>query len=450
MFKFIKKILRIFNIEVFNLKKINQNKLKIIDIKKKNQNKFLKTFNFFFAFINSKYFLLNIQSFEAENIQFYLYDSKPSKLYPNKDLVKSKNLGVVAVSGFGSSGSGLIIDYLNQYNSFIDPKPNHHPFEFRFIKDPGGVLDLRDHILNNNYYWNNYAYIQNFLEQVKISSRSWKRNFITKTLWDYDSGCHVGFSFDEITNNKFSVISKNFIDDLIEAKNKFKWWNYYRHLNFSDQMINNFKNKFVREENSYLVLYKKLNADTLNSKFKKYLQDIFIEMVNYNLNKFYWHYENIEQIKKFTLILDQGVSPISAMRSLEILPDNSKIIIVHRDPRDVYLSTEGFFPSNPEEFCKIYESEVLKAKQQKNENILHINFENFVFNSKSEVKKLESFLEIDRSYSFFDKKKLMRSRYNLNWSRSRIGKWKNVNEEKKEKIDYIFKRLKHLCYEQNL
>ena len=447
MFKFIKKILRIFNIEVFNVKKINQNKLKIIEIKKKNQNKFIKIFNLFFAFINSKYFLLNTQPFEAENIQFYLYNFKPSKLYLNRNLVKSKNLGVVAVSGFGSSGSGLVIDYLNQYNSFIDPKPPHHPFEFRFIKDPGGVLDLRDQILNNNYYWNNFAYIQNFLEQVKISSRSWKKNFITKTLWDYDSGCHVGFSLDEITNNKFSVISKNFINDLIETKNKFKWWNYYRHLNFSDQIINNFKNKFGREENSYLVLYKKLNTDTLNLKFKNYLQDIFVEMVNYNLNKFYWHYENLEQIKKFTLILDQGVSPISAKRSLEILPDNSKIVIVHRDPRDVYLSTEDFYPDNPEDFCKIYESEVSKALKQEDQDILHIKYENFVLNSKTEIERLKTFLKIDSSYSFLDTKKLMRTKYNLNWSKSRVGKWKNVDDNKKEKINYIYKRLKHLCYE---
>ena len=46
-------------------------------------------------------------------------------------------------------------------------------------------------------FWNN----QNFFKVLE-------KNFITKTLWDYDSGCHVGFSLDEITNNKFSIISK--------------------------------------------------------------------------------------------------------------------------------------------------------------------------------------------------------------------------------------------------
>jgi hypothetical protein len=447
MFKCIKKILRIFNIEIFNIKKINQNKIDFANIKKENQIGIIKILNFFCTFLNLKYFLLNIEPLEAENIQFYLYDFNPKKTNLSGTIVKNTNLAVVAVNGFGYSGSGLVIDYLNQYNSFIDPKPSHHPFEFRFIKDTGGVLDLRDHMLNNSYYWNNYSYIQNFLQQVKITSRPWKKNFITKFLWDYDEGNHVGFSLDEMTNNKFSILSKNFINDLIEVKKKFKWWNHYRHLNFTDQIIKNFGNKFLNNEESYLVLNKKFDAETLNLKFKNYLQDVFVEIANYSVNKHYWHYENIDQIKKFTLILDQGVAPVLAKKSLEILPDNSKIVIVHRDPRDVYLSTEDFFPDNPEDFCKIYESEVSKALKQEDQDILHIKFENFVFNTKTEIERLKTFLKIDSSYSFLDTKKLMRTKYNLNWSKSRVGKWKNVDDNKKEKMNYIYKRLKHLCYE---
>ena len=139
-------------------------------------------------------------------------------------------------------------------------------------------------------------------------------------------------------------------------------WNNYIHLNFSQEIINNIKTNLLNKKKDTLY-YIKLNANDLNSKFKKYLQDIFVEMANYNLNKFYWHYERINEIKKFTLILDQGVSPVSAHKSLEILPDNSKIIIVHRDPRENHLST-GFFPDNPEDFCKIYESEVSEAKSK--------------------------------------------------------------------------------------
>ena len=37
MFKFIKKVFRIFFIEIFNLKKLNQNKLSAVEIKKKSK-----------------------------------------------------------------------------------------------------------------------------------------------------------------------------------------------------------------------------------------------------------------------------------------------------------------------------------------------------------------------------------------------------------------------------
>ena len=119
------------------------------------------------------------------------------------------------------------------------------------------------------------------------------------------------------------------------------------------------------------------------------------------------------------------------------MPDNSKNSHCSQDPRDVYLSTEDFFPDNPEDFCKIYESEVSKALKQEDQDILHIKFENFVFNTKTEIERLKTFLKIDSSYSFLDTKKLMRTKYNLNWSKSRVGKWKNVDDNKKEKMNYI-------------
>ena len=52
MFKFIKKILRIFNIEIFNIKKINQNKIDFANIKKENQIGIIKILNFFCTFLN--------------------------------------------------------------------------------------------------------------------------------------------------------------------------------------------------------------------------------------------------------------------------------------------------------------------------------------------------------------------------------------------------------------
>ena len=49
----------------------------------------------------------------------------------------SENL--ICVSGFGYSGSGLIIDFLNYSNNTVFP-----PIEFRLLKDIDGLLSLRN------------------------------------------------------------------------------------------------------------------------------------------------------------------------------------------------------------------------------------------------------------------------------------------------------------------
>lgn len=446
IFKYVKTFFRFFSIEIFNYNKLNPNKIEEINILKKKQSFLINFLNSFIKFLNKDFFLLEVDPVKAENLQYYIYNSRPKKI---KYFKKNFNHDAVAVCGFGASGSSLILDYLSQYNSFIDPKPKEHPFEFRFIKDPGGLLDLRDNILRSNYYWNNYAYVQDFLNQVSISSRPYRKNIITKLLWNYDAGSLIGFSFNKITNNNFNKISKSFINDLYEVKFNYKWWNSYRNINFFFQILNNIKNLFYKKNESLLVLNKNLSSNSLNEKFKKYLKDVFFEMINYNLNSFSWFNTELNKIEKFTLLLDQGASPSSAKKTLEILPKNSKIIIVYRDPRDVYLSTAGFFPKDPESFCKIFESEVNKALDQKHENILHVQFEDFVMNSKIETDKLCKFLNIDKSNNVLDERKILRTRYNLKWSKSRIRKWEKIENRKKE-IEYISKRLSHLCYNKNV
>ena len=439
MLQIVKKFLRLLSIEIFNSKKIYkfENSELEISIKKKNQHISIILVNKFINLLFKSYFILKINPVDAENIQFYLYEKKPKNF--NNNSLKQFRFDSVAICGFGSSGSSLIIDYLSQYNCFINPKPKGNPFEFRFIKDPGGLLDFRDSILNSNYFWNNYSNIQSYINQIYISARPAKKNIITKLFWDYDSGFYTGFNLEKITNKKF-------IDDLLIVKYKFKWWNNYRHFNFFYQLINNVVNKFNSEDESCMVLFKKLPTDILDEKIRRYLNKVFFEIISYNLENFYWHNKDLHTIKKFSLILDQGVAPYAANKSLSVLPDNSKVIIVYRDPRDIYLSNEGFFPEDPEFFCKIYESEINEALKQNDKRILHIKFEDFVFRNKYEIERLEKFLEIDKSYAYLEPKKTLRSGYNLSWSESRIGKWKNIKNKSKE-IDYIKNRLKDLCYE---
>ena len=84
-------------------------------------------------------------------------------------------------------------------------------------------------------------------------------------------------------------------------------------------------------------------------------------------------------MKKKYLLLDQGVLPEEADETLEILPKETKVIIVSRDPRDVYLSSLSQnklarnFPNNVKDFCKIYANQYKHFLKQKNKNIVTNN-----------------------------------------------------------------------------
>ena len=131
IFKYVKTFFRFFSIEIFNYNKLNPNKTEKINILKKKQSFLINFLNRFIKFLNKDFFLLEVDPVKAENLQYYIYSYRPKKI---KYFKKNFNHDAVAVCGFGASGSSLILDYLSQYNSFIDPKPKEHPFEFRFIK----------------------------------------------------------------------------------------------------------------------------------------------------------------------------------------------------------------------------------------------------------------------------------------------------------------------------
>ena len=143
---------------------------------------------------------------------------------------------------------------------------------------------------------------------------------------------------------------------------------------------------------------------------------------------------------KFHLLLDQGVLPEEIDDTIKILPEDTKIIVVSRDPRDVYISSINqnklarSFPSDVEDFCKIYKTQYLHFNNQKSQNILHLKFENWIFENKKEIKRIEDFLKTKLNKN----KKFEGKFFSIEWSKSRIGKWKNYQD--KSKIDYIRKK----------
>ena len=52
-------------------------------------------------------------------------------------------MNVILTAGYGYSGSSAVVDLLKEYDNCDSISDN---FEFRLIKDPGGLEDLRYHL----------------------------------------------------------------------------------------------------------------------------------------------------------------------------------------------------------------------------------------------------------------------------------------------------------------
>ena len=141
----------------------------------------------------------------------------------------------------------------------------------------------------------------------------------------------------------------------------------------------------------------------------------------------------------FNFYLAQVQQFLSFGPTLDNRTQCTKIIVVSRDPRDVYISSMSQnsltrnFPSDVKEFCKIYKTQYQHFNNQKSQNILHLKFENWIFENEKEIQRIEDFLKTKLNSN----KKFEGKFFSIEWSKSRIGKWKNYQD--KSKIEYIRK-----------
>lgn len=103
------------------------------------------------------------------------------------------------------------------------------------------------------------------------------------------------------------------------------------------------------------------------------------------------------------LMIDQLIPSSNIDRCLRYFNDNVYVIIVDRDPRDVFISNkylwhEKVIPIEPESFCRwfrythetTYNEDVVD-----NGRVIKINFEDLIYNYKETKSRIESFLALD-------------------------------------------------------
>ena len=312
------------------------------------------------------------------------------------------------ISGFGKSGSGACVSLLKEFE-FIGGLNN----EFRIAKDPYGLIDLEFSLISDWEFVRHDRAINDFLAYCRMLGR--------------DDGLFkkAGKGFSKKLNVDFVRESENFIREL----SSFTY--------MGDTLLNRYSlspiDSFISRLRSKFGL-----SNQLPMFFASPTNEVFLLETQKYIKNLYKNYATENNLKN--IILDQSVSPNNFNKSLRYF-DTNKIIIIDRDPRDIFETMIrekrllGSDVENSEEKYIIWHNTARQKfdneKQNKlpNVKILELKFEDFFIDYENTISKLVEFLEIDFNHS------QKGSKFNPELMTDYVGIWKdNKNQEFMKKL----------------
>lgn len=322
---------------------------------------------------------------------------------------------IVDISGTGHCGKTLLSEILATNHQFHVHNPS---FEFNLIRVYGGIADL-DYHLQSNWSPNRCDIaLKNFNHLIKTISN--KANILKpKSLLNSN-----GWNYNMILNNDFEKLSVAYINNLIDLDIQL-YWNY-PHI----------------YENSFKRLYRKI----LIKFFNHYKKDNFLLSEGKNFEKLTKQYlQKVLSIDKNKIVCTNNMfEPFDPEKYFKFF-ENPRSIIVWRDPRDIYCSTQGktqyipdfekklgsikkqkqFLANNDlKNFIKRQEILFNKCKFSQSKKILNIKFEDIALDFYNSMKIVEEFLDID-----LGDKNHISNLVKIEKSKKNIGLWKEYKNQ---------------------
>lgn len=325
---------------------------------------------------------------------------------------------IITCASYGGTGSSAITDLLKEFKSC----KSFGDFEFSFLHYPNGIRDLELSILDRNSRLNTSYMIYQFFKTNKRIEKEYKKYF--------------GDTYFELT--------KKYIESLVQIS-----WNG------TSELYTNNENKALK------LLYRILNKLFNIVKLKK--EGVYFQKQNYPLyscyiskEQFYRHtqnylnklFENLDKEEKYEkIILDQLV-PSSDINSYLNYFKDLRVIVVDRDPRDLYILNrefwkEGWIPENINTYIKYFKTIRMHQNyeiEDKNK-VLRIRFEDLVYSYEETLKKILLFLELNEE-DHLDKKQFFNPEISIKNTNLQVKYLKY-----KKEVEMIENELKEFCYE---
>ena len=285
----------------------------------------------------------------------------------------------ITCASYYGTGSSAVTDFVSEFNNVF----NFTNEEFRFIQDPDGISDLE---FNLTECFNRHN-----------SGHSLKRY---KRLVDFYSGNLFGKKYSQFFGDKWKEISYRYIDNLMDFSYP-GWWQYDLYdrgsfFYFRKRIINKILHKTIwrNTPDRHLNTMKKETTYCSHPSEEKFLtmtRDYIYEL-----------FESVVPQEKNVIMVDQLLPPMNIKRYLRYFYDNIQVIIVDRDPRDVfildkYVWKDGILPNDAETFCKWfrYTRSHRKTEDLNTDQIKFIRFEDLIYRYNQTTDDLSAWLKLD-------------------------------------------------------
>lgn len=286
------------------------------------------------------------------------------------------NNKIIVTSGYMGSGSSAITDLLCEVNGF---ESRHGSYEYIFMHCPDGVFDLEYKLLYENNAMRSDEALHSFYNCMYqlYSERKW---------WFAD--------YKHKIDKNFMKYCEAYIDSLIDKRLPENFWHH------QERVVEN--NKIKRIINRILGKHRKNVPDLIyNGMWIAYpTREEFYNKTRIFLKEVF----NSMGIKNNNIIMDQLLLPHNVHKVDNYFDDNCKVIIVDRDPRDVFILNKYFwkplntpvpYPFNVEDFCTHYYKMRKSEKIIPSKKVLRIHFEDLIYHYYDTKKIIFDFIGIN-------------------------------------------------------
>lgn len=286
----------------------------------------------------------------------------------------------IILTGYNGSGATAMRNLLMEYKNCDTIK--RKSYEHILFYTPNGLFDLEYKLLLRNSQTRSDEAIESFKKEMY---RLWENDF----FW-----CGA---YKSLYGNEFKELYEEFVNKLVQFQFKGSW-----------------SYDLVKEKHSLVRTFKDICKKALGKnvthfgRVLEYKKDDTISCSLVSKEEFFKHarefindyFKMVNKNKADYFVYEHLLKPYDIGNLDKYFDDGTKVIIVDRDVRDIYIYGKyvvknSKYPKEPEKFIDFWTRLRNIEPKIDNKNILRVYFEDLIFNYDKTVSKIEEFLGID-------------------------------------------------------